>query len=274
MNKFGSIYSYDQRLWLNDRWVSGVNSIDAEFSVPNEQVNSIGVGHVNSFRVGEFQGSFAFSKYIFGPDLFYSLLQSDSINGLIEYKGKVLGIKQGLITNYSCRGSVNSIVESSISGVVFGTIGGSNFDVSPNSDEDPYIQTMTHANVNISSSDGIGLTNRIQSFSVEIEIPRQFRRVIGQRNPVQDIIVYPIVCSVEVSFDVHDYVLPVLGDFHCNEDLVGLEIDLKDCDDDTIQGFNFGGGKITNVSSSSSLDEKLAVSVRYESLLNDIGGLI
>jgi hypothetical protein len=270
MSKFGTIQSYKQKLWLKDRWVSGVNSVDAEFAIPNEQINSIGLGFVDSFRVGDFEGSFSFSHYLLGQDFFYELLQEKDIDGIIDYDGHTFGIKQGIITNYSCSGSINSIIESSISGVVFGKMGSSNFGITPTDYEDPFVSTLTSAGVNIVSGDGIEIKNRLLDFNIEITIQRNYKRIIGNSKPVQNLIVYPIVCNISLTAAVHDFQVPILESFECNEDYVNLQIMLNQCDGEALNEFFFPNGKLTNVKFSSDIDNELTVALDYEILSNDI----
>lgn len=269
MSEYGTIQSHKQKLYLNGRWVSGVNSVDGQFSIPNETVSSIGSGFINSFRVGEFEGSFNFTKYIFGQDFFYKLLQSNDISGLLSYEGQNIGISQGIITSYSCSGSVGSLVESSISGVVFGKIGGSDFGLSTSDDDDPFIGVLASPGVKITSQDNIEVSNRLLSFDISIELPRIYKRIIGSAKPVKNAINYPIVCKISLNAAVHDYQIPILESFECNNEGVNLEIELNDCNGNTLQPFDFSGCKLISASFQSSLDDELTVDLEYEMLLND-----
>lgn len=184
-----NVYSIEnQNFYLNDSLVSGIKSFNVGIDlkiVPEISIdNSINYTK-NGLPVAEFDLSYVLSD----TDRFLQYTGANSFSGKIEYGGKYVTFTDGYLTNYSLSYRLGEYPTVDIKGVIF-NYPASELTFAPNP------VNLNTFNVGdpcfIDHAFGIFEGNRIQSFTVNIDVNRITNYTIGNYLPDTVYIQYPI----------------------------------------------------------------------------------
>lgn len=199
-----NVYSIEnQNFYLNNSIVSGVQAIDLSYSTNIEPSLSIDETNQNYFISRPIIANFNLD-YIPGdtdPFIFYT--GSTSFSGKLEYGNKFFTFSSGYLTNYSLNFALGSYPRANIIGLILGELGNSSglFSYAP-VNLNRFIPLDNHyADLNVGES----TSNRLESFGLNIEVPREAVYTIGNYLPDEVIIKYPISISLNLQFSMSEY---------------------------------------------------------------------
>jgi hypothetical protein len=277
------IQGYDS---VQNRWegsgIRGVQSIDAEFNIPFEPIAFGG----NMFAGTVLNGSKATSSFTI-DSLVVTEASADPLvylfdkvlSGALNWDG--LGTAQGnysfesgFISTYSSSCAVGEIPSLTCSIDVYGEVG--NFaptELFPESgkipdDEIKIAKAGDIKLINVTGND----TNRIQSYSYELSIPRMDIDTLGgeYQRRIYDI-TYPIEVDLSFVIDVDDLETPLLSSLLCNQDIPDITIQLSGCQlENNVRTFKITDPILVSINESSAISEELQAKISYKSYIKDV----
>ncbi|MFT6604340.1 MAG: hypothetical protein ACJARO_001859 [Bacteriovoracaceae bacterium] len=205
-----------------------------------------------------------------------TLLFNSSIDGYLIYGknesfDKVFNFKKSYINGYDSSCSIGEIATADFSMSAYGGVG--------------KINSESRSYTNISATPAIansiilttpfGSTNGIQSYSLSLSIDRDPVYKMGDMFiPSQFNLSTPIKITTSFDMLVNDYESKNLLDAICSNDFIDdLSIELKTCENVTIQTFTLADSKIKDSSVSASIGSNMTASISYESNYSEIEDL-
>ena len=170
-----SILNYENRFYLNGNAISGILSVQGNYSVNYGPINTIGVGYNKQVMAEVPSASFSVNKYLLYNEPFLRFTgerpdkQAQRFAGSIDYFGKSFGFQTGCVNSISLDCSVGEVPQTSIDIQVFGDIG-KTISASGNIGA-PYISVPQVKDIILSCSGSS--TNRITQFNYNINCPKK-----------------------------------------------------------------------------------------------------
>lgn len=263
-----------QKFYLFGSELSGLQSCQLEFLEPITPIRHIGLGpkiqvYPNGIKRGNVNISYVpmisdpFINYVTGNNgINFYLLKSE-----LE-TGNNYSVTSGFVTSYSSKCSINNIPNIDIGIDVLGDIGILNSDT-PQIINDFNLITgqsglgtyklATYASIDLTLDDFE--TNRILSYDLNINSPRNPVYSIGSQHPINVELVYPLEVIFNCNIDLNDYKGQTLQDYPCKSRVNHLVLSLKDHRTyEEFQRYSFdnliliGNNYITNVNGNVSLN--------------------
>ena len=170
-----STLNYENRFYLNGNAISGILSVQGNYSVNYGPINTIGVGYNKQVMAEVPSASFSVNKYLLYNEPFLRFTgerpdrQAQRFAGSINYFGKSFGFQTGCVNSISLDCSVGEVPQTSIDIQVFGDIG-KNISASGNVGA-PYISVPQVKDIILTCSGSS--TNRITQFNYNINCPKK-----------------------------------------------------------------------------------------------------
>jgi len=199
-----NVYSIEnQNFYLNDSLVSGIQNLTVSYGNNINTSLAINSPSQNYYISQPIVAEISFDYLLSDNDRFIFYTGSNYFNGKIEYGNKYFNFSSGYITNYSLNYVLGQYPKVSIRSLVFGELGNitglfnykskllNNFNVGDN----------CYVNLNLQESD----ENRLEEFSLSIDVPRDGVYTIGNFLPENVVIKYPIAVNLEFQFSMSNY---------------------------------------------------------------------
>jgi hypothetical protein len=278
---YGRNYYSDHQVFIGEEGstaseIKGVQSFDGSWSIPNSDMLAAGYEFVGSEIEGSLVGEISVNRLIVEQNDPITLLFNSSIDGYLIYGknesfNKVFNFKKSYINGYDSSCSIGEIATADFSMSAYGGIG--------------KINSESRSYTNISATPAIansiilttpfGSTNGIQSYSLSLSIDRDPVYKMGDMFiPSQFNLSTPIKITTSFDMLVNDYESKNLFDAICSNDFIDdLSIELKTCENVTIQTFTLTGSRIKDSSVSASIGSNMTASISYESNYSEIEDL-
>lgn len=297
--------NYENRFYLNSNAISGILSIQGNYTVNYGPINTIGVGYNKQIMADVPSASFSINKYLLYNEPFLQFTgesparQAKTFAGSIDYFGKSFGFKTGCLNNFSLQCSVGEVPQTSSEIQVFGDIG-KNFSASGNLGA-PYISVPQVKDIILSCSGSS--SNRITQFDYSVSCPKKAIYLLQPSGatsgptpypianyayvPYEILSELPIEISASFNLEIDNYEAKKLYD-QMNNDVDSTfsievrgtvfqnlslgELDLRALDKDNgIQLFKqtFSNFKLVSQEFNSSADDVLSVKLDYKGYLNN-----
>ena len=275
-------YDSSQNRWEGSG-IRGVQSIDANFDIPFEPVSFGG----NMFAGTVLNGakptsSFTIDSFVVTNEDPLLYLFDKPLSGVLNWDG--LGTAQGnysfesgFISTYSCSCAVGEIPSITCEINVFGDVDNkAPTTLFPETGKipDDQIQIPRAGDITLIGVTGQD-TNRIQSFSYNLTIPRMDIDTLGgqYRERIYDI-TYPIEVDLSFTIDVDNLEPSLLSTLLCNQDLPDITIQLSGCHlENTVRTFKIEDPILVSLTESSSISEELQANITYKSYIKDVDDL-
>jgi hypothetical protein len=199
-----NVYSIEnQNFYLNDSLISGVQSLGISYDNNINPSLAINDPSINYFVAKPVVANIDLNYILSSSDQFINYTGSSSFNGRVEYGNNYFTFSSGYLTNYSLNYKLNDYPEVSIKSLVLGELGNTNgtFTYQPKTLNDFAIGDNCYVDLNLTEADN----NRLDSFSINIDIPREGVYTIGNYLPTNVVIKYPISISLNFSFSASNY---------------------------------------------------------------------
>jgi hypothetical protein len=199
-----NVYSIEnQNFYLNNSIVSGIQAIDLSYSSNIEPSLSINETNQNYFISKPIIANFNLDYIPADTDRFIFYTGANFFFGKLEYANKFFEFSSGYLTNYSLNFALGAYPRSNVRGLILGELGNRSglFSYRPGN-LNRFVPLDNHyADLNI----GELFSNRLESFGLNIDVPREAVYTIGNYLPDEVIIKYPISISLNLQFSMSEY---------------------------------------------------------------------
>jgi hypothetical protein len=214
----GRITREAERLTINGSGIQGVQSLTASYNSVARPVSNLGINSIQYYPEGPQQATLEvntlLTHFLPVPNELSSYKSRDPMqnytgtlpfSGVVDHGSKKFYFTEGYLETYSATCAIGQIPQSSTSSVIYGNFGtGAQFD-----SWEQTSQTPTSLNVTSYGSMEINLdtfvTNRVNSFNVNIATPRLPIYAIGNDEPTGVIAGTPIEVNVNFEIEPDDY---------------------------------------------------------------------
>jgi hypothetical protein len=293
--------STDKRFTIFGDVISGLQSIDASYTIPMENSAAIGNrGGISKIQNGFGKGNISFSKkmltcdknitdYIGSKDYIYGSLEflpfdlnpvyDDLIDDYTyepadfgDEQNPIIKFDSGIIESYTCSFTVDSLPETSVNMAIYGDMG----KTAKIPTENPPKEPATTVDF-IPFSSGISLvcdgreSNHVSSFTLTIITAHQPYYKIGSLNPCDIIPIKPVKQNFNVDIDIIDYQTRSLHDYiKTGIHVKNLSVKMRDkCDPDKYCTFEFPNSYLVSENVSVDSQNNTKAKLSYECLTID-----
>lgn len=274
---FGRIHYGDQRLFINDMEISGVQSNSASLDTNYVPIFVAGTGFYKQESSGPKESSFSFERVVFDEDPLTGVMFSD-LSGHFAYATgnstgyQTFGFEHGLVLSYSIKCAVGDFAKNSVDISARGNVGSFNtgIDIADGQEySSPFIGLPSNLNISGYSD---GETNRVQSIEYTMTIPYTSRDMIGAAfGPDSRRITVPISISTKFSIEVQDFRQEDLLSLVCDTSEKNLYFYFTDCDGGVVRSFNAPRSKLKDSSYNASIGGNLTFDISYQGYVNTTG---
>lgn len=282
---FSVINKDNQKFFLGPNQVFGVQSIEASYQNNTELLEFIGSNKFVSIPVGTQVGKLDITSLVANSDPFIKCISNSGFNGFILKNSNDINdnysFYSGYLTNYTSSCSVGEMPQTSVTFVILGDLGRiptGDFPIEAFNDLSYIKNNPNQGFINkIASPSNVEITldefqtSLVNSYSLQINIPRKDYYIMGNRFPYETFIDFPM--EVLVSFEIlaeNSYTLSQgnLRGYPCKQKLKTFEIKLKESSTDlVISSFSFSGAELVSESYSVNTDNSLVIHAGYRVLL-------
>ena len=262
--------TFNQEVYLAERGndpekLYGVQSFEADWTLPLSVINAGGYGIISNTPQGEIAGTVNVSRLVTESGKNDPLIQYSAGGGLLEQPltgffayGTVDPIDQGFtfdsarVTSYSSAASVGAVASSDFSLDVYGTM-------------------MSGTGITLGGSG----TNAIQSYDFNINLNwSPLYGLGGGARPVGYRLNYPLEISLNFEMIVSDYETEKVYNLLCNPRIENLGLSLNhSCSPDPILKINVPDAQLQGTSFSSTVNDNLMASLSYVAYVAKSGEL-
>jgi len=273
----------EQFFFLNADQVSGVQSVDINYTNNNNPLKYIGMkGNVTGVPRGAQIGNVNLSVIPIGNDYFLNLTGNTGFNGyIIRDKSNPLGdnysFTSGYLTSYNSRASIGSIPTIEVGINIVGNIGKFNLSESSvvsgnflsisgdNGQTYPFqIVAPGYLTVNLDDYN----TNRLISYDLSINVQRQPLYVVGKRIPNEMKTALPIEVSLNFQLETDAYTGRNLQNFPCVKNNKNITITLQDYNtNNNFITYSFNDMELIGEDYSVNVDGAVQSTLRYRKFL-------
>ena len=257
---FDSTNSYDNRLFILDQEILGIENV--ELSYTNSAVISKSLGRTSSFTTvgGATSQQLSVSRNLIYNDPIYSYTYANQLNGSIVYNNQSYGFSSGYLTEYMVNCAVGSIPKVSSNFTIFDEITTTNLPV----------QITPISTIYIPNQGSISLvcdhcsTNRVVGFDYSIKTNIKPIYILGSKIPNEVVMVSPNEYSASVQIDVDDAFLQNSFNFLLYRQDKTVVFTIKDRTlTNTIQTLTIPNASLVSERLSSSADGGVKLTLNY-----------
>lgn len=257
----------DLRVNINGYLISGIQSFDAGYTLPNDIDLAYGYGTARSYNQNII-GNVLFSKLIVGQDNLFNLISGANFSGFLNYGGGLFGFNKAQINSLSVQADVGSKPSLSLDITAYGNVGSG---VSGSNLTSPVTWNyVSIARGDISLSiDQQERTNRVTSFNYTINANRNPRYLLGENSPSYILTEWPVEIVSTFTIEIDNYQFQEISGAVCSPKEKDLLLTLRSCGSTGIvTSFYSPRAKLISENLSSNIGGNLSVNVSYRSYIN------
>ena len=257
---FGQLSNYENKLFINDQEILGIDSINLSYS--NSSNDSKILGRSSSFTTvnGATVGQLSISKNLIYIDPILDYTGSSQVFGHIEYNNKGYGFSNAYLTEYMVNCAVGSIPKVSSNFIIFDEI--VETDIASSNTIPPVIYIPNQGSISLTCDSST--TNRVIGFDYSIKINRKPVYIIGSKNPYEVVTFDNIEYTASVQIDVDDAFLQNSFNFLTSRENKTVSFSIKDRTlNTTIQTLTIPKASLVSESLSSSADGGVKLTLNY-----------
>jgi hypothetical protein len=199
-----NVYSIEnQNFYLNDSLLDGVQNLGINYDNSINPSLAIDDSNLNYFVSKPVIANIDLDYLLSSSDKFINYTGSSSFSGKIEYGNNYFTFSSGYLTNYSINYKLNEYPKVNVKSFVLGELGDTSgtFTYQPKLLNNFDIGDSCYVDLNLAEANN----NRLESFNLNIDIPREGVYTIGNYLPTNVIIKYPISISLNFAFSMSNY---------------------------------------------------------------------
>jgi hypothetical protein len=256
---FGSISNYENKFFLREEQIPGIESIDISYSNSPVTTKALGVNGGITTIGATTQQKISITRNLINDDPFLLYMDSDNMRGGIEYGGKSYRFNSGYLDEYMINCAVGSIPKVTTNITVYDEMQ-TDQSFQPSS----YVREKLIPNQgSISITCDNSTTNRVIGFDYAIKRTRKPMYTIGSRLP-SEIITFPTLeYTASVQIDVDDAFLQSGLSFLNNRENKSIVFTIKANNGSDIQSLTIPNASLIAESLSSSADGGVKLTLNY-----------
>jgi hypothetical protein len=242
----GATLNYENYFFLNNNTISGILSVNGNYSINYSPIKTIGVGYNKQVMAEVPVANFSINKYLLYNEPFLNFTGENtdrtakSFRGSLNYSNKKFGFLSGYLNSFNLSCSVGEIPTTTSDIVVYGDVG-PNYNASGNL-KAPYISVPQVKDIILSCSGSS--TNRITNFDYSISCQKQpiytlyqsgysYSGPTGPTAPVANYIPAEVLLNLPIEIDasftleVDDYTSRSLYDILNNDNDASFSISIN-----------------------------------------------
>lgn len=272
----GYIAKEEQLVFLGTEQIPGVQDINLSYTNNSTLIKHIGMSGCQYIPNGIPSASVDISSLLISNDQFINYTGAQGVNGFIlKNRGDItnnFAFTSGYLTSYTCQCSIGQIPQINSSFVILGDVGKIGVTTYPVLYTQLTGAASGWSNLALKIADpgsidlsiGSFVTNRVQDFNVNINVPRNPIYPLGSRFPNKVEINYPIEYNVSFNIEVNDYSFKKITDYPFNETKDNITITLKDLDNQqSIISYGFSGMSLYGENYSANTDGNVRATLNY-----------
>lgn len=255
-----STANYDAEVYLSGYKVFGVTDVNFGYSLPIEHLNVLGYNKFRTFTSGPPQSSFSIQKYLSPNDFILGFTGTTAISGglLYDSASKSFGFTSGYLNSYSVSCAVGNFPSLSADFSVYGNIG--NGLISSSASQTGSLTVVRPKDILI-QCDGSG-TNRIESFTYNVECSRQALYHPTGSSPTEVVTFRPYKVTAQFSLAVDDYQSKKLFDYIIDSNKRNISITIG-----SLATFTMSNMELIGETINSSATDDAMITLNYQGFL-------
>ena len=283
---FSVLNREDQQVFIGSGQVFGIQSANASYTVPEQPMEFIGSTKIIPVPTSSQVGQMQFEALAIDTDPFIQCISENSFNAYLvkdntNFNDFHYSFNSGYLESSSNSCSGGEIPSLQAAFKVVGDMGRiPTGDMATDAQEevsniknttkvDPAFKIPTASTIEITLDEF--QTNLVDNYSVNINIPRKDYYKLGNRQPHQVKIDYPIVVTTNFTIEINDYSGNLIRSYPCKQKLKDFEIRLKDHKTrEVLTKFTFSGATLVSENYTVNTDENAKISATYKSYISDL----
>lgn len=199
-----NVYSIEnQNFYLNNSLISGIQNLNISYEDNIEPSLAIDDSSQNYFISKPVVADLNLDYILSSSDRFINYTGSLPFSGRIEYGNNFFTFSSGYLTNYSINYRLGEYPVVNTRSIILGELGNTSglFTVSPALLNNFIAPDNYYVDLNLNESN----LNRLESFGINIDVPREPVYTIGNYLPDDVIIKYPISINLNFEFSISQY---------------------------------------------------------------------
>ena len=226
----------EEELYLEGQYIPGVQYVSTSFEYPEEEITAMGfVATVASTEDAPLKGTFEVNRFIVSNQDLITGQFPHGLSGHLNYSNnRSYVFETGLIESYSVSCTLNEIPSVNCSFQTWGNVGGYVGDLGGEKNEgDILVPSPGDIEILIENCQGgsdlnVG-TNAVRTFEYSIEIDWEAIKVLGNQNPADFFVRYPIYLRAYLEIELNDFVPPNFIDTLCSPIYKDLTLNVNNC---------------------------------------------
>jgi hypothetical protein len=255
-----STANYDAEVFLSGYKIFGVTDVNFGYSLPIDHLNVIGYNKFRTFTSGPPQSSLSIQKYLSPNDLVLNFTGTTAISGGLFYNSSStsFGFTSGYLNSFSVSCAVGNFPSLSADFSLYGNVGTGL--ISRTVSETGILKVVRPKEILI-ECDGTG-TNRIESFTDNVECNRQaFYHPTGS-SPMDVVTSRPYKVTAQFSLGIDDYESKRLFDYIIDSNKRNVKITIG-----SLATFTMSNMELISESINSSATDDAMMTLNYQGFL-------
>lgn len=262
----------DLQVNINGYLISGVQSFNGSYELPNDNVLSYGGGIARATNETVI-GNISFQKLVVGEDNLFSLI-SGVLTGHLFYQTGYFGFNKGYINSYRVAAQVNDVPTIDVDFTAFGNVGSGVSTPTQQSPVNWFQQNVTHGGISL-AIDGQEATNRVTDFNYTVTVPRLPRYLLGEKSPSYVLVNWPITIDTTFTIELDDYQFQEISGAVCGPRQKDLVLTLGACGGTGVVGqFKAPRSRLLGEAIRASIGPNVQVTATYRTFLNQFSELL
>jgi hypothetical protein len=266
----------EQKVFINGSEVRGVQTVGLQYQVNSAPVRFLGMQQVGEVPSSPQVATVSIGHLLISDDILLPYTGERAITGYVVQDRRNptgnIGFTSGYLTNYRVHCAVGQIPEISADIEIYGNV------ARIPSGNDPLgfssISSGTSPGLKVASPGSMDLTvdgfntNRVQSFDIQISVPRNPIFILGDRNPKSVEYGGPVEVTCSFSISAKDYNPYALRSYPSNPLISDVAAAFRDVSDNqTIISFNLPKLTLKSQSYNVDIDNRSIVNLTYNGYL-------
>lgn len=275
----GKISLEDQLFFINSNPIAGVQSLQYNTASNIGNLRYLGQKKHNFYANGVQGGRVNIDQVVISNDLFLPLTGASGFNGyIIKDKNTATNYSfaSGYVSSYSVKGGIGNPVQVSVGVDIFGNMGTlitsdhpqitTDFtNITNHNYVDPELKFAHPQYTTVLTSDIS--SNRLQDFSIDIEVPRSPTYYLGKTEPDHVEINGPISINCSLQYEIDNYTMAKSKNKSATHTTDDITITLKTKGGSTIQTYSYADMELIEQSLSSSNNGNIIVDATYQKFI-------
>ena len=270
---------------MEGHYVPGVQYVSTSFEYPDEEVTALGfTATIASAPDAPLKGTFELNRFIVSSEDTLTGRFVDGVSGHLNYSNdRSYVFETGLIESYSVSCTLDEIPSVNCSLQTWGNVGGYIRDAGhEREEEDLVIPSPGDVEIIIDNcaggSDLNVSTNAVRSFDYSIEIDWEPIKVLGNQNPADFFVRYPIYLRAYIEIELNDFVPPNFIHTLCEPIYKDLILNINKCspfceEKTLIRRFSLPNAKLVDFDQYSDIDDVLVATLGFKSTIQSISSV-